>query len=410
MTRRYIFLPVIFIFIFGACSQPDPSPTLIPTNVPQETRQPQATSEPASPTPTPTVTITTTPLPTPPYPPKGMGPDNFPENVNPLTGQYLEDSQLLQRRPVAVKINIVPRLGTRPPWGLSFADIIYEVYQNVGYTRFHAIFLGNDAPLAGPIRSGRMIDGPLVNMYQTIFAYAGADAIIDRTLRESPFGYRLVRESGPRAECPPTDEQPMCRIEPDSYDFLLTGTREIHQYALEMGIDDESQDLNGLFFHLDPLPGGQPAAEIYTRYSIDSYNLWEYDRQSERYYRFQDDVVLQDDQEEEYAPLLDRVNDQQIAVENLVVLFVTHEYFREPPGEIVEILLEGKGKAYAFRDGLAYEVEWNHPVADQIMYLTMQNGERYPLKPGVTFYQVIGQYSEITQPEEDTWRFRFVFP
>jgi hypothetical protein len=53
-----------------------------------------------------------------------------------------------------------------------------------------------------------MFDGPLVNMYQTIFAYAGADAIIDRTLREAPFGYRVLREIGERAACPQATNSP----------------------------------------------------------------------------------------------------------------------------------------------------------------------------------------------------------
>jgi hypothetical protein len=410
MSRRFNCLLVTLLFLLAACSDGDLSPTLAPSDTPQESSPPLAATETPSPEPTTTPTITPTPSPTPPYPLEGMGPDDFPESVNPLTGQYVSDAELLQRRPVAVKINIVPRLGTRPPWGLSFADIVYEFYQNAGYTRFHAIFLGKDAPLAGSIRSARMFDGPLVNMYQTIFAYAGADAIIDSTLRDSPFGYRLVREVGDRAECPPTAEQPMCRIEPDSYDFLLTGTHEIHQYAREKGIDDVAQDLSGLFFHLDPPEGGLPAAEITTRVSIDSYNQWQYDPASERYLRFQDDETLFGDQQEEYAPLIDRVNDEQIAAENVVILFVTHEFLREPPGEIIEILLEGKGKAYAFRDGLAYQVEWNRRVPNRVMYLTFEDGERYPLKPGVTFYQIIGQYSEVTQPEEDSWRFRFLFP
>jgi hypothetical protein len=408
--QRTIYLILLLTLVLVSCGDNEPSPTPLPTETLQETSLPQETAHTSTPTPSPTPTITPTPSPTPPYPPEGVGPVNFPENINPLTGQYVSDAELLERRPVAVKINIVPRLGTRPPWGLSFADIVYEFYQNVGYTRFHAIFLGNDAPLAGPIRSARMFDGPLVNMYQTIFAYAGADAIIDRTLREGSFGYRVLREIGERAACPPSDEQPMCRIEPDSYDFLLTGTREIHQYAQERGIDDVAQPLHGLFFHLDPPAGGLPANQITTRISIDSYNQWQYDSASSRYLRFQDDVLLTGDQEEEFVPLLDRVNEQQIAAENVVILFVTHEFFREPPGEIIEILLQGRGKAYAFRDGQAYQVEWNHPVPDQIMYLTFEDGERYPLKPGVTFYQIIGQYSEVTRPEEDSWRFRFIFP
>jgi hypothetical protein len=134
--QRTIYLILLLTLVLVSCGDNEPSPTPLPTETLQETSLPQETAHTPTPTPSPTPTITPTPSPTPPYPPEGVGPVNFPENINPLTGQYVSDAELLERRPVAVKINIVPRLGTRPPWGLSFADIVYEFYQNVGYTRF----------------------------------------------------------------------------------------------------------------------------------------------------------------------------------------------------------------------------------------------------------------------------------
>ena len=82
----------------------------------------------------------------------GHGPTNFPANVDPLTGLVVSNPGLLDRRPIAIKVNIVPRSSNRPPWGLSYADIVYDYYHNDGYSRFHAIFYGSDAKLVGPIR------------------------------------------------------------------------------------------------------------------------------------------------------------------------------------------------------------------------------------------------------------------
>ncbi|NIP43226.1 MAG: DUF3048 domain-containing protein, partial [candidate division Zixibacteria bacterium] len=60
--------------------------------------------------------------------------------------------------PIAMKIPLMPRGSARPQWGLSLADHVYEYYLEKGITRFIAIFFGNNAERAGPIRSGRLFD------------------------------------------------------------------------------------------------------------------------------------------------------------------------------------------------------------------------------------------------------------
>jgi len=120
---------------------------------------------------TPTATLTETPVPT----PAAYGPFDFPENVNPLTGLVVEDTQLLNRRPVAVKVSNFPR-ELRPHSGLSFADIVYEYYIGTGATRFTAIFYGDNAEKAGPVRSARLIDASLVSIYQGVLGFVSAFA------------------------------------------------------------------------------------------------------------------------------------------------------------------------------------------------------------------------------------------
>jgi hypothetical protein len=83
---------------------------------------------------------------------------------------------------------------------------------------------------------------------------------------------------------------------------LLGGTNEIRASAESNGVNNSRQDLEGMFFQLQPPSGGNPASEVTTRFSIDSYNRWEYDEASEKYLRLQDNVYA-NDQEEEYAPL-----------------------------------------------------------------------------------------------------------
>jgi hypothetical protein len=329
--------------------------------------------------------------------------------VNPLTGLLVDDPSLLERRPVAVKINLVPRTSTRPPWGLTQADIVYDFYHNDGYTRLHAIYYGSDAELAGPIRSARLPDDPLVSMYGSIFTYGGADPKINVRFLNAPYASRLVVEGGRRSICPPTPTAPLCRYDPNGFDLLLADTRLVHAFIDAQGIDDRRPDLEGSFFRLDPPAGGRPGEQVTTRYSGDSYNRWEYETASASYLRFQDDVFDQG-QGEQYAPLIDRVTNEQISAANVVVLLAPHEYFQRPPADIIEILLNGSGTAYAFRDGQAYQVTWTRPATGGILTLSLPGGDPYPFKPGNTWYQIVGQSSEITQPEAGAWRFEFRIP
>ncbi|HLE16252.1 MAG TPA: DUF3048 C-terminal domain-containing protein [Anaerolineales bacterium] len=410
MNINRLLLTLTFASVLTACSifrgpaviTGEPSP--VPVNTVTETASPVPPTSTATSTTVPTSTTTPTPV----YPEEGYGPDNFPSDVNPLTGLMVADPDILDKRPVAIKVNIVPRTSTRPPWGLAAADIVYEFYQNDGYTRFHAIYYGKEASLVGPIRSARFPDASLVPMYKSIFAYGSADARINSRLLNSEFGNRLVLEGGGQSLCPATDDEPLCRYDPNGFDFLLGGTSEIRAFAEAEGVNNSRQDLEGMSFQLQPPAGGEPATEITSRYSVDSYNRWEYDSASGKYLRLQDNVYA-NDIDEEFTPLTDRETGEQVSTDNVVVLMTGHSYFNRPPSEIVEIQLTGNGTAYTFRDGQVYEVQWNIPTQNDVLYLTNPDGSEFPFKPGNTWIEVIGNFSEVSQPEDGAWRFNFIF-
>jgi hypothetical protein len=403
----------LFVLIISACSRGGPSPTeavanQLPTIRPTAT-QPQPTASPVPPTETATPIITPTATATQTYPEEGFGPTNFPADVNPLTGLFVTNSNSLEKRPVAVKVNVVPRSSTRPPWGLSNADIVFDYYQNNGYTRFHTIFLGQETELAGPIRSARFPDHFLIRMYKSIFAYGSADPTINARLFGSEYSDRLVLEGGGSGLCPPTVQAPMCRYDPQGYSHLLGGTSEIRGYAQNQGVDNSRQNLDGMYFNLEAPSGGERAETINIRYSSDSYSQWDYDSSSGKYLRYQDDS-FDLGEGETFAPLIDRNNEEQVSADNVVVVFMEHSYFRRPPAEIIDILVSGSGPAYAFRDGEMFEVRWNIPATDSVLYLTYPDGTRFPYKPGNTWYQVIGNSSSVLETANGAWRFEFLIP
>ena len=411
MSKRVVL--VIFVaLLLAACGRGTESPTILQEEInpsPAPTFTPLAPT--LTPTQTPTITPTRTPTVTPTFHPMGYGPQDFPENVNPLTGKVVSDPEILDRRPVSVKIELYPR-SNRPQWGVSFADIVFEYDQNSYLTRFDAIFYSNDAELVGPIRSARLLDASLVRMYKSNFVFGLADQRILARLINADFSDRLIWE-GREVNCPPTVRVPLCRYDPAGHRLLLTNTEMITEYVTDKNIENGRQDLEGMYFHEEPPKGGQEAVQINNRYSISSYNQWEYDPETGRYLRFQD-ANEDTGQGETFSPLTDRLNDEQIGTDNVVVVMVPHEYYwRSPDGrqEILDILLSGSGPAYAFRDGQGYEVEWNRPTLDSVLYLTFPEGTDYPFKPGTTWFQIHGESSIITTDEDEgTWRFDFRIP
>ena len=120
-------------------------------------------------------------------------PQNFPDYANPLTGLPIIDPVVIDRKPVIVKISNYPH-SVRPQWGLSMADHVFEYYLEDGLTRFAAVFYGNNASKTGPIRSGRIFDATLLQMYTAIMVFNGADQKVVDYFTELDLANSLVVE------------------------------------------------------------------------------------------------------------------------------------------------------------------------------------------------------------------------
>jgi hypothetical protein len=217
------------------------------------------------------------------------------------------------------------------------------------------------------------------------------------------FANRLVLEGS--NSCPV-----MCRADPNGFNFLITNTKELGPYVVNRGATNDRQDLNGMTFQHQAPDGGDPGTQVYTRYSISAYTRWDYDPNTGKYLRFED---TQEDtgQGEGYAPFMDRLTNQQVSAANVVVLFVPHEYvYKSGNSEIIDITLSGSGNAYAFRDGQVYKVQWNRPTQDSVLFLANPDGSAFPFKPGITWFQVVGQSSKIEDQGGGVWRFQHLFP
>jgi hypothetical protein len=385
--KKLLYLLVFLSMLLSACGL---VPTATPTITPSPTETPTSTETP-TPLPTNTPTLTPTPL----YPVEGYGPTGFPANIDPLTGLKVTDPSILQRRPMVIKVQNLPRNG-RPQWGLSLADIVFEYYTEEGTTRFAAIFYSQDASMVGPIRSGRFIDADIVRGYKAMFAFGSAYVAEMNRFRNSEFADRLVIEGA---------NTPLTRYDPNGFDYLMVNTADLSAYATKKGLNT-LQNLDNMLFKLPAPDGGQPVTQVYTRYSSAIYNRWDYDPTSGTYLRFSDAVDAPNGvAEEQYAQLTDRLTNQPIAFDNVVVLYVNHQLYSP---NIYDIQLVGSGDAYAFRDGQAYKVKWVRNATD-VVSLTNIDGSPFAFKPGTTMFEVMGLGTTLVQSGQ-SWRFTHFMP
>jgi hypothetical protein len=349
-------------------ARPRPSPTLTAADrsVTNVTNTPTMTPEPTE-----TLAPTSTPLPT------------LAADVCPLTGLQVSDPALLERRPLAIKVQNAAI--SRPQYGLPQADIVYEHLTEAAITRFTAIYLCQPVTKVGSTRSARFIDLEIPAMYKSLMAFSGTSSGLypkflnaDFYDREFCFGWGLHDEGFYR------DRELLSQGVPLEH-TLFADPIKIWQIADQLGIN-QRQDLQGLTFDYQMPDGGVPATDIHIPFpSRDMVVDYTYDESS--------GVYLRSDAGD---PHMDAASGQQISVTNVVVLYATHvdaDFYEDEPRRnhpSVQIQLWGTGPAVLFRDGQAIEGLWARPKRDEMVVLRDKTGQiPIALKPGNTWFELV---------------------
>ncbi len=383
MSIRYslpAFVALVFLFLIGC------SPIVTPTPIVTAQLQSRVWFTPTS---QPTIT-------------EVFSENNDLKSINPLTGLPIEPLEL-SRRPVVVKVQNMPR-ADRPQWGLSAADLVYEYLIEFGDTRFAAIYYGQLADKVGPIRSARHVDIHLVQAYKAILIFGGAYDDLYKLLLNSNFGDRLIHEG-------PNTAPALYRYDPEGHNYLLANLTLLDEVLKKYNIDNLPQPLEGMTFTKLFPEDGEYAQQLNVRFSGSVYNRWDYDAESGLYLRYSDAENASNVADEQYQPLLDRTTQQQIAVDNVVVLFAEYvPLIQTPDTEVFNIQLIGSGEAYLFRDGKCYHARWKREKPEDVLTLWGEDDQPLPFHPGKTWFEVLGKSSKMWQNDKGVWRFEFWMP
>ncbi|MCD4669893.1 MAG: DUF3048 domain-containing protein [Actinomycetia bacterium] len=91
-------------------------------------------------------------------------------DINLLSGLELSDT-VQNGRPVAVMVENSP--AARFQSGLINADIVFEVVDEYGITRYIAIFSSNEAEIMGPVRSTRIYYAEIARSFDPVYVFWG---------------------------------------------------------------------------------------------------------------------------------------------------------------------------------------------------------------------------------------------
>ena len=363
-----------------------PSPTVLP---PTETSVAVATEASVAATETPAeaavVTTPTTAAPAQPEQPASGAVATLPPRqpgVSILTGLRPEDPTVLDRRPLAVKVDNDPAVV--PQSGMGKADIVVETRKEGCLTRFTAIYQSQDAPKIGSIRSARLVDVELPVIFDAVLAYSGAVGPVQQKLSNSDLGGQFILQgSGGALFRDPNIAVPF---------NLFANTAAAWKWVAQRGWNTVPEPSAGWVFS-EAAPAGGAAANglsfTYTKLYPHLKIGWAYDAGSGRWLR---SIGGQ--------PAIDKADGQQLTAANVVVLTANHVQTLIPEqgtqltqgpcsNASIEIQLWGQGPAKILRDGQVYEGKWLRGDRHAPFRFVDAKGQDIPLKPGNSWWQVV---------------------
>lgn len=336
-----------------------------------------------------------------------VGPDTFPAGVNPLTGLPVEDASLLSLPPALISVSNFP-VSARPQAGLSYSPYVFEMYIGKGMTRYLAMFYGaypqtpisstvqanmaTDNAAIGPIRSGRLPYQSIRNLYNGFLVMASASSEVRTRLAGSTNIYGSDH---------------------DNINSALINVDKLQTLA-QANASGKPANLTGNAFNPAPAQGGQNASRLLVFYNFYNQVLWTYDPASQAYLRSQDKA----DGSGKFYPSTDRLTGDQLAFENVIVLYAKHTPLNGEKTLIDLDLFFTQNKAYLFRDGQAYPIQWTTVSGDYekktglmrpIRFVDSQ-GKPFALKPGKTWVEIVDITTTLAGNSSGDWKARFYAP
>jgi hypothetical protein len=302
-------------------------------------------------------------------------------NINILSGLEISD-KVLNSRPLAVMIENTP--DARPQSGLINADVVFEVVDEYGITRFVAVFSSYDSDLVGPVRSARPYYAEIARSFDPVYVFWGTAPIFYKIIENLGLDYLspLGDESGNSSIAANfvdgngvDSKRDSSRVAPhNAYMF----TPKIKELASEQNYKLEGGQ-SSFHFKLDaPESDRGDISKITIDYSIPQYkSLFEYDSKNNNYVK---SVAG--------SPSTDRESGEQITVNNVIVMVTDIKNSGDSSGHMI-VRTTQEGEAFYFFDGKVVEGTWSRSSALDPFTFKDKDGNVVLFNRGHTWVEVI---------------------
>jgi len=299
--------------------------------------------------------------------PVALPPDAAADGIAPLTGLPLADPAVADRPAVIVKIDNTNR--GRPQEALAQADLVYEEMIEGGFTRLAVVYHSN-APLMGPIRSGRTTDIALIgSLNEPVFAWSGANLVHAALLRR-----QTMVDLGAQSR----SEYSRASDRPGTYD-LMSEAETLLDIAVGRG-DGGAPPPH--FEYRDETIGlptdARPAATVTVDFpSVTA--TWDWDAAAGGWARTQDGTEHVDAQGERVVAANVVIAEvRQVATGSVDTAGAT----------VFEQQFLGSGRGWVLTDGHVVEVTWTKPSLRSVATWTTADGVPVALTPGITWVEL----------------------
>lgn len=284
-------------------------------------------------------------------------------NAFPLTGVDTNDA--VDERVVAVMVNNHPK--ARPQSGLSQADIVFEILAESHITRFLALYQSEQPDVVGPVRSAREYYFDLANRYHAIYIYHGAANFVEDMIQQR--GIENINGSTYDNDGNIFKRESFRKAPHNSY----LQFNAVNDIAEQKGYSTK-EDIEPLTF-IDGTSDieGDVGERVTIAYDSTWKVQYDYDEETERYYRSSDG-----------EPTVELNTEEPIYADNVFIVEAYHEVIDSEGRRAID--LNSGGKAYLIQKGKVQDVEWKN---DDGRITPVKDGKTVGFVPGKTWINVV---------------------
>ncbi|MGM0365460.1 MAG: DUF3048 domain-containing protein [Actinomycetota bacterium] len=283
-------------------------------------------------------------------------------NINILSGLQLSDG-INDSRPLAIMVENSP--DSRPQSSLSLADVVIEIVDEGGVTRYIALYSSHDAEVLGPVRSARQYYAEVARGFDPIYVFWGT----------YPEGYKIIENMGLDVLSVLGDQSGESSITAQASHWRDETRAAPHNgYMSTLQLKEDAQRLDYSLqgeqspfkFKLDaPVSERGNIGEVTVDFSYEQYRAdYTYDEDKNTYLKFMAGT-----------PHMDRETNEQLEANNVVVMLTDIVGSGNEAGHMIARTTNG-GNAFFFMDGNVIEGTWNRTsVSDPFEFKDKQGND-----------------------------------